>query len=1149
MKLCGLAAFMVVFFSALSIGQRDPSVLSGIQGSNREEHSDNLRTVASLALQHGELAKAEDAFQQALATDQRLTPDGLEVARDFVGLGDVAQERGKLSAAAEYYQAALNITQKRESKGLENIQSIRGLGRVAMGHTEWDTAQKRFAQALSLQRRFDPESLMAATLLNDLSDVARKRDDLVKAQALNMQALAIQTKLAPDSLDMAESLTRLGMLAFRRGNRAKADEFHHQALAIREKLAPGSLAVANSFWWLGICSQDEQQAEAYYRKGLAIQQKLAPVSLPLALSLLYLSRTLLNSGDLVQAEQYQRQALIIHQTLSSYSMQTAEVLDSLAKTFAVRGDLAGAEEYYRQALALKEKVNASSAETAWSYSELGGLLRQRGDLAKAGEYYRRAYAIRKKVDPAGIELAISLTDLGNLAGDYGDLPKAEEYVLRALALERRFGNNSVEVANSFQILASIARDGGNWRKAERYQRQALAICEKFAPGSLFVAWSASNLGSILQERGDAGAEEHYRRAQGIYQEFAPDSLYSAENLNRLGNVAERRNDFVQAERYYGAALAIREKVVPGSESHAETLAGLASVMRHTQRPELAAQLFERSINALEDQAGHIGGGQELRSGFRARHGSYYKDYIDLLISQKQPELAFQVLERFRGRTLLETLAEARADIKKGVDPALTAQEEKLRLLLSAQLNRRVGLLSSKKNQEQESAVNKEIEKLLAEYREVQELIRVNSPGYAALTQPQPLSALEIQRSLLDDESLLLEYSLGEERSYVFAVSPNSLRAYEIPKRAEVENAARRVYALLTARNRSVQGETDLQWQARSSKAEAEYPGVAAELSRMVLGPMAGQLSAKRLLIVSDGALEYVPFAALPAPQPTSRFENDVPLITEHEIVNLPSASVVASLRHQGTGHKRASKEVAVLADPVFDSQDPRVVQASGGTRKLKAEEEISRDRLTRSLAGVHGSLYLRRLPYTRKEADAIMAVIPSGSGLQVLDFRANRAMATSPDLAKFRIIHFATHGLLNSEQPELSGLVFSMVNEQGSPQNGFLGLQDIFNLDLTADLVVLSGCETGLGKQITGEGLVGMTRGFMFAGATQVVASLWNVSDAATARLMARFYKAVEKNGMRPAAALRAAQVEMWRQKRWRSPYYWAAFQIQGEWR
>jgi CHAT domain-containing protein len=158
-------------------------------------------------------------------------------------------------------------------------------------------------------------------------------------------------------------------------------------------------------------------------------------------------------------------------------------------------------------------------------------------------------------------------------------------------------------------------------------------------------------------------------------------------------------------------------------------------------------------------------------------------------------------------------------------------------------------------------------------------------------------------------------------------------------------------------------------------------------------------------------------------------------------------------------------------------------------------------------------------------------------------------MAISPDLAKFRIIHFATHGLLNSEQPELSGLVFSMVNEQGSPQNGFLGLQDIFNLDLTADLVVLSGCETGLGKQITGEGLVGMTRGFMFAGATQVVASLWNVSDAATARLMARFYKAVEKNGMRPAAALRAAQVEMWRQKRWRSPYYWAAFQIQGEWR
>jgi len=165
-----------------------------------------------------------------------------------------------------------------------------------------------------------------------------------------------------------------------------------------------------------------------------------------------------------------------------------------------------------------------------------------------------------------------------------------------------------------------------------------------------------------------------------------------------------------------------------------------------------------------------------------------------------------------------------------------------------------------------------------------------------------------------------------------------------------------------------------------------------------------------------------------------------------------------------------------------------------------------------------------------------------------LDFEASRTVATSPALAKYRIVHFATHGILNNKHPELSGLVLSLVNKEGRAQDGFLKLQDIYNLKLPVDLVVLSGCQTGLGEQVDGEGLISLTRGFMYAGATRVVASLWNVSDMATASLMAEFYSAMEKDGMRPAAALRAAQIKMWKEKQWSSPYYWAAFQIQGEW-
>src|SRR5205085_3971099 len=190
-----------------------------------------------------------------------------------------------------------------------------------------------------------------------------------------------------------------------------------------------------------------------------------------------------------------------------------------------------------------------------------------------------------------------------------------------------------------------------------------------------------------------------------------------------------------------------------------------------------------------------------------------------------------------------------------------------------------------------------------------------------------------------------------------------------------------------------------------------------------------------------------------------------------------------------------------------------------------------------------------RLAFSRREAEAIYAAAPAGQALKAIDFDASRATATGVGLSRYRIVHFATHGLLNSEHPELSGVVLSLVDAEGRPQNGFLRLHEIYNLSLPAELVVLSACQTGLGKEVKGEGLVGLTRGFMYAGAARVMASLWKVDDAATAELMGRMYTKLLKEGLRPAAALRAAQVEMWRQPRWRWRYYWAAFTLQGEWR
>jgi CHAT domain-containing protein len=259
------------------------------------------------------------------------------------------------------------------------------------------------------------------------------------------------------------------------------------------------------------------------------------------------------------------------------------------------------------------------------------------------------------------------------------------------------------------------------------------------------------------------------------------------------------------------------------------------------------------------------------------------------------------------------------------------------------------------------------------------------------------------------------------------------------------------------------------------------------------------------------------------------------------------------LRRELAGRKPAAKTLAVLADPVFSKDDERIKTSASRAAQQRPASNPGNERLLRrfvqNTAGMSDETSLERLPFTRLEAEQILALVAEGEGMRALDFEASRATAMSDQLSQYRYVHFATHGFADSERAELSTLVLSLFDEQGKRQDGFLRAHEIYNLNLPAELVTLSACETGLGKQVKGEGLVSLARGFMYAGAARVVVSLWNVNDRATAELMTRFYRKALVEGARPAAALRAAQIEMWRDKRWEAPHYWAAFTLQGEWR
>ncbi|HLJ74348.1 MAG TPA: CHAT domain-containing protein, partial [Thermoanaerobaculia bacterium] len=505
-----------------------------------------------------------------------------------------------------------------------------------------------------------------------------------------------------------------------------------------------------------------------------------------------------------------------------------------------------------------------------------------------------------------------------------------------------------------------------------------------------------------------------------------------------------------------------------------------------------------------------------RTSYLTTVASYYDLDIDLLQQRGRTADAYAVSERARARVLLESLAESAWKIRKGVDPVLLERERDLRAELNAKDRYRAEVvLKEGEGSARAVALAKTVEQRVADLAGVRAKIRETSPAYAALAMPEPMTVDDIQRTLLDDNTSIVAFHLGDSRSYAWVIDRKSISVHALPRAAAIDKLAREYHELLSR-------DVDAMPAAERDKLSSQISLAARHLADVVWKPIAKRARSKRLLIIADGALQYVPFASLPS-------SSGEPLIVQHEIVYLPSASVLKAIRRER--RPATARTALVFADPVFSADDPRVggnVATDGG-------------------GSARGGPY-SRLRFSRAEAEEI-AAIEGRKAVEALDFSAAKRAIVDRDLRPYSIIHFATHGYVDTQQPELSGLVLSLVDEKGKPVDGFLHLYDIYNLDLDAQLVVLSACRTALGKEVHGEGLIGLTRGFMYAGAARVVSTIWNVDDRASARLMSTFYDAMLVRKMTPAAALRAAQLSLLRQPRWSNAHYWAAFGLQGEWR
>lgn len=1093
----GIAGIEELSWEAANTGWYVLEVHAKSQATNSSRYEVRVQKAGAATVKDLARIAAQRLFMEAVRAEAEAQRAGFELAVKRYG------------EAAEQWRAAGD--QKWEGQTLHN------LGSIYQRLSQHEKAREHYEQALAIRREIKDRS-GEGTTLNGLGIIYSNQNQYEKAQGFYEQSLTIAREIKNRD-DEGSALHNLGNIYRNLSQSEKARSYYEQALTIRRETGnrEGSAGIINSLGNTHLGMNQYERAREYYEQALIIRREFKDKNgVGQALHNLGLVYRNLNQNE--KARVHFEQALEIWRETSNRQGQ-GQVLSNLGVLHRNLNQNEKARDYYEQSLAIMREIKDRSGEGV-ALNNLGELYHSLGQSEKAREHYEQSLSIMRQIKNTYREGQV-LNNLGGVYIKLGQNEKARDYYEQSLAISRAIGN-------------------------------------RYGVGQVL-----NNLGKVYWRLGQhEQAREHFERSLAIWRElknregegYALDNLGSAYRL--LSQPEKAREHFEQAlkiRRWFGERSAV-----------AETLLGLATLDRDLGNLADALPRIESALAIIEGLRTTYTD-QELRSVYFSTVKNYYEFSIDLLMrlhrqhpSARHDAAALQVNERSRARSLIDLLTEAGADIREGIDPKLVESERSLQQQLNLKAQLQLKLRSRPHSEDEASTAASEIEELTTEYQKLQARIRQNSPRYATLMQPVSLGVKEIQ-PLLDSDTLLLEYALGPERSYLWAVSRTAMTSYELPKRAEIESVARRVYESFSTGNGTA------------------HPGYAEEaiaLSRMLLGPVATQLEKKRLLVVGDSFLQYLPFAALPIPRIASATSVGsggrkarrhtitdplLPLISEHEVVSLPSASLLAVLRQELSGRIQAPKMIAMLADPVFDPADTRVKLKIGrpalevGNRENSLQHSLPPalelpPELERSAIDT-GGLSFVRLRSSRDEAEEILALTRGDDSLRAIDFKASRATALGDEIGQYRIVHFATHGLLNSRHPELSGLVLSLVDEHGRPQDGFLRSHDVYNLRLGADLVVLSACQTALGKEVVGEGLVGLTRGFMYAGSPRIVASLWRVPSKATAYLMKRFYQGMLLDGLRPAAALRAAQVAMWKDKRWSEPYYWAAFVLQGEWR
>ena len=792
-------------------------------------------------------------------------------------------------------------------------------------------------------------------------------------------------------------------------------------------------------------------------------------------------------------------------------------------------------ENAQKALAIWEEIDDVRGK-AICYVGLGFIHTMTGQYQDALRYYKKGEELFPN-DFEWLEKGRLFNGLATIYEEYHQFKLAENYRLKALECFKK----SKYLYGQLATLPTLANDvylNGNFDAAKTYYGEALTLAYSLKD-VYHLAYIKKDLGEIYLENNLSDkAIENFLEVEKIYQKLATKFPIVYE---LIGKAYFKKSDLINAHLYFKQSFQIAREVKEIS-TESESLFNLAQISAIENNPDEALKIIQESLRLTENLYSDTDN-TNFKSTYFSNVFDRYELYINLLIKMHKQSPnenyaieALQAAEKSRARSILENLSLAEADFTKDALPEIVKREKEIRVSLNSKADKLTDLLSGNAAKSETDNLDNEINELNNELENIKADLKQKSPMYSAIKNPAPFDVGEFQKNILDDNSLLLEFSFGKDESYLWCVGKNEFSSYILPPRVQIETIVEKLRGLIASREMK-QGEAIEDYQKRMAEAEADYQSGARELSNLLFGQIADKLSNKRLIIVPDGKLHYFPVAALPLPNSES---ND-PILLTNETVYEPSAQTLLLLE-KSRRQSAATKNLLVFSDPIFTTDDARF---SPENKPVKTAETTSADKF-RFVESLNS---LMRLTASKDESDSIVSIVGATESDVYSGFAANREQLLNIKAEDYKILHFATHGFTDEQRPELSGIILSRFDEQGQKLDESFRIHDIYGLNLNADLVVLSACETGIGKEVKGEGLMSLNNAFLQTGAKSVMASLWKVEDGATLELMKNIYGAMAGANLTPSQALRQAQIKLRRNPQYQSPFYWAAFTVQGDFR